>query len=209
MSQSSEFTSFFRTLLPAYSDEDITIDELYPDPAVDPSSPYLETRNIPVGPQYKRVEAAYGHYAYACPVRQTATLASAGQEEPVFLYRWALNKTVQGGASHGDQMAYETFNPEVRGISRSQEEIAGTFHAYITSFIVTGDPNVVGGRYENRTVWKRTMPRSHLDAKSWSLGKGMMNVLVEVGRVSRRSWWRTNGVEKSVSFGGQRPVSQI
>ncbi|PKX90410.1 putative extracellular lipase [Aspergillus novofumigatus IBT 16806] len=133
MSQSSEFTNFFHTLLPAYSDNDIkTIDELYPDPAVDPSSPYLETRNIPVGPQYKRVEAAYGHYAYACPVRQTATLASAGQEEP---------------------MAYETFNPEVREISRSQEEIAGMFHAYITSFIVTGNPNAVGGRYENRTVW--------------------------------------------------------
>jgi triacylglycerol lipase len=28
------------------------------------------------------------------------------------------------------------------------------FHAYITSFIVTGDPNAVGGQYENRTAWK-------------------------------------------------------
>ncbi|GIC93194.1 putative extracellular lipase [Aspergillus udagawae] len=208
MSQSSEFTSFFRTLLPAYSDKDIkTIDELYPDPAVDPSSPYLETRNIPVGPQYKRVEAAYGHYAYACPVRQTATLASAGQEEPIFLYRWALNKTVQGGANHGDQMAYETFNPEVRGISKSQEEIAVMFHAYITSFIVTGNPNAVGGRYGNRTVWKPydasvTSGRKIMvfgegnDERAGGSGTGVAAQLVE-DEWSRKEcdfWWTKTGV---------------
>ncbi|GFF36787.1 lipase 1 [Aspergillus udagawae] len=208
MSQSSEFTSFFRTLLPAYSDKDIkTIDELYPDPAVDPSSPYLETRNIPVGPQYKRVEAAYGHYAYACPVRQTATLASAGQEEPIFLYRWALNKTVQGGANHGDQMAYETFNPEVRGISKSQEEIAGMFHAYITSFIVTGDPNTVGGRYRNRIVWKPydvsvTSGRKIMvfgegnDERAGGSGTGVAAQLVE-DEWSRKEcdfWWTKTGI---------------
>ncbi|PYH43648.1 putative extracellular lipase [Aspergillus saccharolyticus JOP 1030-1] len=155
LATSDEFMQFFRTLLPAYTDQDIrTIDELYPDPAVHESSPYLETRNISVGPQYKRVEAAYGHYAYACPVRQTARFASAGQQEPVFLYRWALNKTVQGGANHGDQMAYETFNPEVRAISKAQAEVAGTFHAYITSFIVRGDPNAVKGRFAHRPRWE-------------------------------------------------------
>ncbi|KAG2421343.1 hypothetical protein HFD88_005317 [Aspergillus terreus] len=156
MSRSTEFTEFFRTLLPAYSESDIrTIDALYPDPATDPSSPYVETRDIPVGAQYKRVEAAYGHYAYACPVRQTATFASQGQEAPVFLYRWAVNKTVLTGANHGDQMPYETFNPEVREISPTQEEIAGTLHAYFTSFIVAGDPNAVRGRYPHRPLWEK------------------------------------------------------
>ncbi|KOC18748.1 extracellular lipase [Aspergillus flavus AF70] len=155
MSKSEEFTAFFQTLLPAYSASDIkTIDKLYPDPAKDTLSPYVDTRALPVGPQYKRVEAAYGHYAYACPVRQTAKFASAGQEPPVFLYRWALNKTVQGGANHGDQMAYETFNPEVRAISENQEKIAGTLHAYFTSFIVSGDPNAVPGAYADRPSWE-------------------------------------------------------
>ena len=66
MSTSEQFTDFFRTLLPAYTEEDIqTINRLYPDPALDPSSAYAETRNIPVGSQFKRVEAAYAHYAYA------------------------------------------------------------------------------------------------------------------------------------------------
>ncbi|PYH86843.1 carboxylesterase, partial [Aspergillus uvarum CBS 121591] len=155
MATSDEFTAFFHALLPAFSEDDLrTIDALYPDPAVDATSPYVETRNLSVGDQYKRVEAAYGHYAYACPVRQTARFASAGQRAPVFLYRWALNKTVQGGANHGDQMAYETFDPEVRAVSAAQEEMAGTFHAYITSFIVRGDPNAVQGRFARRPRWE-------------------------------------------------------
>ena len=155
MSTSEEFTSFFHTLLPAYTDKDIkTISKLYPDPATDASSPYVETRDIPVGSQYKRVEAAYGHYAYACPVRQTATLASTGQQAPVFLYHWALNKTVQGGANHADQVPYETFSPEIREISASQEEVSGMLHAYFTSFIVTGDPNAFHGRYAHRPTWE-------------------------------------------------------
>ncbi|GKZ67907.1 hypothetical protein AnigIFM50267_002462 [Aspergillus niger] len=159
LSLSEDFTSFFRTLLPAYPESDIqTIDEIYPDPNVyATASPYLDTRPIPnLGRQFKRLEAAYGHYAYACPVRQTAGFVANdnGGDEPVFLYRWALNKTVIGGANHGDQMEYETFNPAVRDISEAQREVAGLFHAYVTSFVVHGDPNVLGGRYEAREVWK-------------------------------------------------------
>ncbi|PWY62001.1 carboxylesterase family protein [Aspergillus eucalypticola CBS 122712] len=160
LSLSEDFTSFFRTLLPAYPESDIQlIDEIYPDPNIYASvSPYLETRPVAeLGRQYKRLEAAYGHYAYACPVRQTAGFASADPtaNQPVFLYRWALNKTVIGGANHGDQMEYETFDPGVRGISEAQREVAGLFHAYLTSFVVYGDPNVLGGRFEGREVWER------------------------------------------------------
>ncbi|KAF9895188.1 hypothetical protein FE257_000090 [Aspergillus nanangensis] len=156
LATSDEFTAFFRTLLPAYSRADIdAINHLYPDPASDPTSPYTETREIAVGGQFRRVEAAYGHYAYACPVRQTATFASRGQDAPVFLYRWALNKTVLGGANHGDQVAYETYDAEVRGVSPAQEEMAGSLHAYFTSFIATGDPNAVAGRYAQRPAWER------------------------------------------------------
>ncbi|GKZ31285.1 hypothetical protein AbraIFM66950_011644 [Aspergillus brasiliensis] len=159
LSQSEDFTTFFRTLLPAYPESDIqTLDEIYPDPNIyATASPYLETRPLPdLGRQFKRLEAAYGHYAYACPVRQTAGFVSAdSDEQPVFLYRWALNKTVIGGANHGDQMEYETFNPGVRDISENQREVAGLFHAYVTSFVVFGDPNVLGGRYKGREVWER------------------------------------------------------
>lgn len=156
MSTSVQFIDFFHTLLPAYTDEDIaTIDALYPDPARYPFSPYIETRPIPLGLQYKRVEAAYGHYAYACPVRQTAQFAAQDQSNPVYLYHWALNKTVQGGANHADQLPYEAFDEDVRSLSPAQEEVAGSLHAYFTSFILTGDPNAVAGAYPGRPKWER------------------------------------------------------
>lgn len=76
--------------------------------------------------------------------RQTATLASAGQEAPVFLHRRALNKTVRGGANQANQMPYEKFSPDVREISTIRK-IFGVLHAYFFSFIVTGDPNAFRG----------------------------------------------------------------
>ncbi|OAX78904.1 hypothetical protein ACJ72_06783 [Emergomyces africanus] len=155
MSKSEEFIDFFLELIPSMPETDLKeLDKLYPDPLKYPSSPYVETRNIRVGAQFKRVQAAYAHFAYICPVRQTAHEASAGQRAPVFLYHWALNKTVKGGANHGDQVEYETYNPWVRQISAAQDEIAGTLHAYFTSFITTGDPNAVPGRFPDRPQWK-------------------------------------------------------
>ncbi|OOF90941.1 hypothetical protein ASPCADRAFT_177925 [Aspergillus carbonarius ITEM 5010] len=208
ISTSEEFTTFFHNLLPAYSSSDIqTINILYPDPATYPDSPYTETRPLSIGPQFKRVEAAYGHYAYACPARQTAHFASSLSEEPIFLYRWALNKTVLGGANHGDQMEYETFNPTVRDISDTQEELAGVFHAYVTSFVVFGDPNVLGGRWEGRPTWeryragKRTEEKMMVfgegnDERAGGKGKGVAAKLVgdEWGRKECEFWWGKSGV---------------
>ncbi|QSS66334.1 hypothetical protein I7I51_07191 [Histoplasma capsulatum] len=155
MSESEEFINFFRLLIPAMPEKDLEkLDQLYPDPLKYPSSPYVETRNIRVGAQFKRVEAAYGNFAYICPVRQTVHHASAGQQAPVYLYHWALNKTVKGGASHADQTEYETYSRGVRQISAAQKEIAGTLHAYFTSFLTTGDPNDVPGRFPDRPEWK-------------------------------------------------------
>ncbi|TDZ24618.1 Lipase 1 [Colletotrichum orbiculare MAFF 240422] len=150
-----DFDDFFRTLLPQLSHRDIAeLNELYPDPSKNPDSEYVETRPLDIGPQYKRAEAAYGHYAYTCPVRQTAIWGSKSPSDPpVYLYHWALNKTALYGANHGDQMRYQTYNAEVRSISPKQEEIAGLMHAYATSFIVHGDPNKIKGKFEKRPQW--------------------------------------------------------
>lgn len=84
----------------------------------------------------------------------------------MFLYHWALNKTALLGANHGDQMRYQTYNKEVREISKAQDEVAGNFHAYCTSFITKGDPNVIKGKFSNRPEWK-----------GWKGGKGLTMVL--------------------------------
>ncbi|KAL4923796.1 putative extracellular lipase [Aspergillus undulatus] len=157
MNQPSQFRAFWAELLPQLSSEDLdTIDALYPDPSTIADSPYVETRKgLDLGPQYKRIEAAYGHYAYVAPVRQTAHFATSVRDAPtVYLYNWALPRTVLGRANHGDNMYYETFNDDITGISESQKELSGTLHAYITSFITHGDPNAVPGQYGSRPEWK-------------------------------------------------------
>ncbi|THU87869.1 extracellular lipase [Dendrothele bispora CBS 962.96] len=159
MSTSEEFRDFFGTLVPRLTEEDLDrIEELYPDPSTDPSSPYVDTRNltaIAVGPQFKRAERAYANYAYICPVRQTVNLASPTQEQSVYLYHWALNKTVRNGANHGDHMEYQTMNEDVLEISETQRKMAETLHAYWTSFITMGDPNALRGRADGREVWAK------------------------------------------------------
>jgi carboxylesterase type B len=170
MSNASQFRQFWENLLPELSSQDLdTIEKLYPDPLVDSSSPYLETREGEgLGPQYKRIEAAYGHYAYVAPVRQTAEFASS-QGAPVYLYHWALPRTLVGRANHGDNMYYETYNTGITGISKSQRELSGVLHAYLTSFITKGDPNAVPGRYGERPEWKPFKPE---DNKIMIFGEG-------------------------------------
>jgi len=149
MSKSEEFTDFFRNLLPLLSEKDLdTIDKLYPDPAIIEDSQYQDDREG-VGAQYKRIEAAYGHYAYVAPVRQTAELASP--EVPVYVYQWAVISSVLNGAQHGDNMRYEVCDPKVLSISPNQAELAKTLNGYVTSFIAKGDPN--SGTGKGRPKW--------------------------------------------------------
>ncbi|KAJ5241452.1 CAZyme family CE10 [Penicillium citrinum] len=159
LSSPEGFRKFWQDLLPELSENDLdTIDSLYPDPSSNPDSPYVEERDgYGLGPQYKRIEAAYGHYAYVAPVRQTAHFASS-QGVPVYLYNWAFPRTVVGRANHGDNMYYETYNSAITGISESQKELSGTLHAYVTSFIAKGDPNAISGRYAERPEWKPFVP---------------------------------------------------
>ncbi|KAK1971072.1 carboxylesterase [Colletotrichum sublineola] len=158
VSASDEFTRFFADLLPLLSEEDIAaIDRLYPDPLTVADSPYREQLDG-TGPQYRRLEIAYGQYAYVAPVRQTADLASRASPEPVYLYQWALESSLLDRARHGENMYYETCAPAKMALSPAQRELCLTVNAYVTSFIVAGDPNAVHGGSSSspdRPVWER------------------------------------------------------
>lgn len=141
VSESEQFTRFFAELLPLLSLEDLeTINKLYPDPLEYTDSPYSEQLEG-TGAQYRRLEVAYGQYAYVAPVRQTAELASASMDKPVYLYQWALESTKLDGARHGENMYYEACEPSKTTLSESQKHLALDVNARIASFLVSGDPN--------------------------------------------------------------------
>lgn len=196
MSKSSEFPHFFAELLPLLSKEDVEfIDKLYPDPLTNPDSPLKETREG-LGAQFKRIENAYGHYAYVAPVRQTAELAA--DSAPVYLFQWALEAWVVDGARHADNMRYEVCEPKVLKISKTQEEIARTLNAYVTSFIITGDPNAVKGDLADRPKWvayNTTEPKAMVfGEKNKELVGGKPGPAAECvaddwGRKESEFWW--------------------
>ena len=156
MNMSTEFTNFWQTLLPQLSEADLaTINDLYPDPEIFADSVYKEDRfEYGVGKMYKRAEAAYAHYAYVAPARQTAHFA--GPHVPVYLYHWALIKSVINGAAHGENMQYEVRDAEICARSPAQSKLSAALHAYVTSFICTGDPNKILGEYEHAApIWEQ------------------------------------------------------
>ncbi|KAK3387066.1 Alpha/Beta hydrolase protein [Podospora didyma] len=103
----ADFRSFFRGIIPTMTNADLdALCKLYPDPTTSSSSPY---KNVPsgMGKQWARLDAAYSHYAYICPVIQTAhflSTASAGDKKgpKVHLYRFAPT-SIWGTANHGDE----------------------------------------------------------------------------------------------------------
>lgn len=191
MHASAAFVAFFRALLPLLSEEDLAaIDGLYPDPARDPASPYRETR-AGVGAQYKRIEAAYGHYAYVAPVRQTAEFASG--EVPVYLYQWAAVSSVLNGAQHADNMRYEACDPAVVRVSANQAALAKAMNGYVTNFIATGDPN--GAGLERWAAYRREAPQAMVfglgneELIGGALGTTATLVDDSWGRRESEFWW--------------------
>lgn len=193
MSKSEEFVDFFRNLLPLLSEQDLTtIDRLYPDPSTLPTSPYVEDRDG-VGAQYKRIEAAYGHYAYVAPVRQTAEFAS--ESVPVYVYQWAAISTVLNGAQHADNMRYEVCDPKVMAISKNQAELAKTLNTYVTNFIAKGDPNsgVIDkpewGTYNKETPKALVFGLDNEELIGGGLGKAATFTEDSWGREESKFWW--------------------
>lgn len=157
------FNSFFRTLIPRLSPSDMdALNELFPDPVVHEDSPYAKLPNrAGLGLQFSRLEAAYSQYAYIAPVRQTAKFISEDTEDPspVYLYHFDVEAgTSRGGVDHGAHDPYTYYDEGIRSISETQHAITGHFHSYLTSFVLTGDPNAVRKRFGQRPPWEKFEP---------------------------------------------------
>jgi acetylcholinesterase len=67
---------------------------------------------------------------------------------------WDTNISRILGASHISHTPYKTYELAIREMSRTQDELASTLTAYLTSIITTGDPNEVQGYLgQGRPYW--------------------------------------------------------
>lgn len=90
LNTTAQFRSVFASLLPLANSTVLDmIESLYPDPVTDSSSPYA---NSPQSPQYRRIAAAYGDYAYISTVKENA-LSLATFNQTVWKYHFNYTAT--------------------------------------------------------------------------------------------------------------------
>ena len=156
------FRAFFTDLVPGLTSDDL--DELcrvYPDPVTDPESPYrMPEGAFPPGVsgrQWARLEAAYAHYAYICPVLQTAHYASSSPSPSaakVFVYEYAAHASGWNTANHGDNQSAVAHSMAVLRGNPGLLAVADAMNTAWVRFAVSGHPNgpedgnVAGVRWE-------------------------------------------------------------
>lgn len=186
-----DFVIFWRNLAPGLTDADINeLQSLYPDPiAHEDASPYVPQAATFVSLQFERISAAYGDYAYICPVQDTALrLASAGV--PVYKARF---NTANGspnylGVPHASDEQYF-----IGGSATQYGEIADVYSGYFASFVVSGDPNayaVAGAPWWDTYNATMTM---QLAVSPADRGGPRMESEAESVRMEQCAWWRDEG----------------
>ncbi|KAM7208663.1 lipase 1 [Naviculisporaceae sp. PSN 640] len=142
----SEFRAFFKALIPGLTPADLDeLENLYPDPVTHLMSPY---RSVPAdkGRQWARLDAAYSHYAYICPVLQTAHFMSnlTDASVPVYVYRYAAKGT-WGTANHGDEapiVAHDGGFLDGNGGMPGLRGVSDAMHAAWSQFVVSKTGNI-------------------------------------------------------------------
>lgn len=156
-----EFRSFFKMLIPGASDAE-DLDPLalqaYPDPTATPAAAQLY-HPIPRGHgrQWARIEAAYAHYAYVCPVLQFADMLSATTTDSVYVYHFAPLSPPLATANHADNAPFAAHDASLLGPLRVRKAdkqqpsapypglmaISDALHSAYVRFIASrdGDPN--------------------------------------------------------------------
>ncbi|KAL2256947.1 hypothetical protein VTK26DRAFT_866 [Humicola hyalothermophila] len=162
----AEFRAFFQNLIPSLTEADLDkLEELYPDPTKDRNSPY---KKVPrkMGKQWARLDAAYSHYAYICPVLHTAHFMSQppttttsstsrrfrnedrgssnnnSNNNKVYVYRYAATAE-WGTANHGDEAPVVVHDMEEVGIPGRAGllEVSKEMCRRWARFVATGSPN--------------------------------------------------------------------
>ncbi|KAK1832660.1 Alpha/Beta hydrolase protein [Podospora conica] len=160
----TDFRAFFSTLIPGLLPADLdALDALYPDPVTDPHPDQNPYTKVPPGKgrQWARLDAAYAHYAYICPVLQTAHFLSTDNtteaaKAPVYVYRYAAQGAWHA-ANHGDEAPVVAHDMALLageglvGLTRVADAMHGAWARFVVS--KSGDPNQTNNSTGKAVDW--------------------------------------------------------
>ena len=133
-----DFIQFWQRLSPSLNVTDLALlNELYPDPAAYPDSKWAQSPN---STQYNRVSGSWSDMGYICPSRETAFRTSKAGV-PTWRLRFntpnhPLEAHPWRGIPHASDASYLWDAANV-----PYPNIAHTYHAYMASFVASGNPN--------------------------------------------------------------------
>ncbi|KAI0518204.1 carboxylesterase 3 [Xylaria bambusicola] len=143
--QPTAVRSLMSSIIPGLQDEDLqTLDELYPSLSTSRGKQLYANaqESTKFGTEFWRLDDAYAHYAYICPVLQTATLASTAQSAaPVYVYHYAPRTSSFGAADHGEEAATVAHDMSRIGSFPGMVAVADAMTGAWTRFAATGDPS--------------------------------------------------------------------
>lgn len=157
MNNASAVRTLMTSIVPALNTTDIEkLDELYPGvETTEGKALYVTPRQTRrFGTQFWRLDDAYAHYAYICPVLQTATFAStADNAPPVYVYHFAARSADFGAADHSDETPIVAHDMgEIKrfpGLVATADAMTGAW----TRFAATGDPNLSHSGAKANFTW--------------------------------------------------------
>ncbi|KAI4592755.1 hypothetical protein KJ359_010515 [Pestalotiopsis sp. 9143b] len=147
-------------IIPALNETSLTtMEDIYPDPLTTSEGKILYSIKPPAGfgKQFWRLDDAYAHYAYICPVLQTGHFASTATDSkaPVYIYHFAARSAAHGGTDHGDEAPVVAHDQQVLAHFPGLIEAADLMTDFWTRFAAFGDPNpssnsgMMWNRYES------------------------------------------------------------
>lgn len=178
-----EFLDFLHNISPALNETDLELLEtLYPDPATDVESPFA---NSPNSTQYDRIAAAWSDYAYICPGQETAHVASSAGV-PTWKLRFDTNNSWPAwqGIPHSSDAKYTWDEPTVQ-----YPKTGHVYHAYLASFVVSGDPNK--HRYPASPEWPTYREGQDKPGSQLVVNQDETGVELDDNRAEACLYWRS------------------
>lgn len=192
----SDFTAFFKTLIPGLSTQDLeALERLYAPEEFADEPPAKD-----LGRHWWRGEAAYAHYAYIAPVLQTAMYL--GRHAPVYVYEFAVKDAVLGMANHTDQTPYvvradaELPRPGLREVSAHMH---GFFAAFLAGGEMEGWPPFVGPGDDGGEGRIMVFGRGNEELRGGGRGAACEVRALGARELERvRFWWERTGLSQGM-----------